>query len=149
MPRPLLGVVLCVVGFVAACAKGEPKMTSVTQTPTPWMSRVVPEGRGDVKTLPDGKQQAARYAGWTTEDFGRFRTYAYDDARPEVPVAKVPMPAIAGDPKKGRSLFLSRAVGPCTGCHLVQGSDVWPAGNVGPDLSTYGDRNLAASTPST
>ena len=52
------------------------------------------------------------------------------------------MPPIAPDPKKGRSLFLSRSLGPCTGCHLVQGADVWPAGNVGPDLSTYGDRKL-------
>jgi len=146
MPRPLLGVVLCVVvgGFVAGCAKGEAKPSTAPTPPTPWVSRTVPEGRGDIKTLPDGKRQPVRYPGWTTEDFGRFRTYAYDDTRPEVPVAKAPMPAIAGDPKRGRSLFLDRNVGPCTGCHLIQGSDVWPAGNVGPDLSTYGDRNLPA-----
>jgi sulfur-oxidizing protein SoxA len=37
---------------------------------------------------------------------------------------------------------MNRAKGPCTGCHLIQGDDVWPAGNIGPDLSTYGDRNL-------
>ena len=43
------------------------------------------------------------------------------------------MPAgVAGDAKKGRALFLSRAKGPCTGCHLVPGDDVWPAGSVGP-----------------
>ena len=47
-----------------------------------------------------------------------------------------------GDPKAGRALFLSRAKGPCTGCHLIPGDDVWPAGNVGPDLSTIGDRKL-------
>jgi sulfur-oxidizing protein SoxA len=52
------------------------------------------------------------------------------------------MPRIAGDPAKGRKLFLARNLGPCTGCHLVQGADVWPAGNVGPDLSTYGDRQV-------
>ncbi len=112
--------------------------------PAPWVSRAIPEGRGEIKTLADGKTQAVRYAGWSSEDFGRFRTYAYDDPRPEVPVAKAPMPAIKGDPKKGRSLFLNRNLGPCTGCHLVQGEDVWPAGNVGPDLSTYGDRKLPA-----
>jgi sulfur-oxidizing protein SoxA len=37
---------------------------------------------------------------------------------------------------------MARAKGPCTGCHLISGDDVWPAGNVGPDLSLYGDRNL-------
>jgi sulfur-oxidizing protein SoxA len=49
---------------------------------------------------------------------------------------------MVGDPRRGRALFLARAKGPCTGCHLVPGSDVWPAGNVGPDLSTFGARNL-------
>src|SRR5262245_20273505 len=144
MPRPLLGPVLWVAAGVLAvgCVKSAPKAPS--PAPAPWVSRAVPEGRGDIKTLPDGARQAVRYPGWTTEDFGRFRTYAYDDTRPEVPVGKAPMPAIAGDPKKGRSLFLNRSIGPCTGCHLVQGADVWPAGNVGPDLSTYGDRNLSA-----
>ena len=144
MPRPLLVAVLwtIVVGFVAGCAKGDPKMAGAAPPPTPWVSRAIPEGRGDIKTLPDGKTQAVRYPGWTTQDFTRFRTYAYDDKRPEIPVAKAPMPAIKGDPKKGRILFLDRNLGPCTGCHLIQGQDVWPAGNVGPDLSTYGDRNL-------
>jgi sulfur-oxidizing protein SoxA len=83
-----------------------------------------------------------RYKGWTTADFGQFRTYAYDDDRPAPPVSKVPMPAVKGDPREGRKLFMARAQGPCTGCHLIPGDDVWPAGNVGPDLSTYGDRNL-------
>jgi sulfur-oxidizing protein SoxA len=49
---------------------------------------------------------------------------------------------VKGDAALGRKLFLDRAKGPCTGCHLIQGDDVWPAGNIGPDLSTYGDRNL-------
>ncbi|MBI3826673.1 MAG: sulfur oxidation c-type cytochrome SoxA [Candidatus Rokubacteria bacterium] len=81
--------------------------------------------------------------GLDTTDFGRFRTYAYGDARPEVPVASVTVPdGPPGDAAKGRALFVSRARGPCTGCHLVPGADVWPAGNVGPDLSTVGDRGL-------
>jgi sulfur-oxidizing protein SoxA len=47
-----------------------------------------------------------------------------------------------GNPARGRELFLDRARGPCTGCHLVPGDDVWPAGSVGPDLSTLADRKL-------
>jgi sulfur-oxidizing protein SoxA len=126
----------------AGCARTETRSTAGLP-PTPWVSRTIPEAKGEIRALPDGKKQAVRYRGWTTEDFGGYRTYAYDDQRPEPRSGKVAMPAIAGDPKKGRSLFLSRALGPCTGCHLIQGDDVWPAGNVGPDLSTFGDRNLA------
>jgi sulfur-oxidizing protein SoxA len=108
-----------------------------------WTSRATPEARGDVRTEADGRRVAVRYPGWTTRDFGRFRTYAYDDARPDPPVQRVAMPAdVTGDPAKGRALFLDRAKGPCTGCHLVPGDDVWPAGSVGPDLSTLADRKL-------
>ena len=108
-----------------------------------WASRAIPEARGEITVAPDGKRSALRYRGWTTRDFGAFRTYAYDDRRPEPPVQQAAMStATAGDPKKGRALFLDRQKGPCTGCHLVPGADVWPAGNVGPDLSTLGDRRL-------
>lgn len=114
------------------------------QAPPPrWTSRAIPEARGDVRMEPDGKRVAVRYRGWTTRDFGAFRTYAYDDARPEPPVQTASLPVgIAGDAARGRALFLNRAKGPCTGCHLVPGNDVWPAGSVGPDLSTIGDRRL-------
>src|SRR5216117_1959043 len=49
--------------------------------------------------------------------------------------------------RRGRSQERPRAVldrqkGPCSGCHLVPGDDVWPAGSVGPDLSTLADRTL-------
>ena len=109
-----------------------------------WTSRAIPEARGEIRTLPDGKQQAVRYSGWTREDFGAFPTYAYGDTRPAPAVQHATPPAgVAGDPKKGRALFLSRAKGPCTGCHLVPGDDVWPAGSVGPDLSAFGARGLS------
>jgi L-cysteine S-thiosulfotransferase len=137
----LTGLVVAALGG-AGCAGSEPGTSTVGLPPTPWVSRAIPEARGNVKTLPAGRAQAIRYPGWTTEDFSRFRTYAYDDRRPEVPVGSTVMPAIKGDPDKGRSLFLNRSLGPCTGCHLVQGQDVWPAGNLGPDLSAYGDRGL-------
>src|SRR6266513_1016213 len=109
-----------------------------------WTTRAIPEARGDVRPAADGGRVALRYKGWTTRDYGAFRTYAYDDARPELPVTRIAPPAgVTGDPVKGRRLFLDRAKGPCTGCHLVPGDDVWPAGNVGPDLSTLGDRGLS------
>lgn len=113
-----------------------------TGIPT-WTSRAIPEARGEFRVGPDGRRIQVRYPGWTTRDFGVFRTYAYDDTRPEPPVQKVTMPPeLKGDPREGRKLFLSRQIGPCTGCHLIPGDDVWPAGSVGPDLSTIGDRKL-------
>ncbi len=93
--------------------------------------------------LDDGRRQAVRYAGWDTRDFGKFRTYRYGDTTPEIPVTRASPPAgVTGDPAKGRALFLARSKGPCTGCHLIPGADVWPAGSVGPDLSTLGERRL-------
>jgi sulfur-oxidizing protein SoxA len=108
-----------------------------------WTTHAIPEARGDVRTLADGKREAVRYAGWPKADFGRFRTYAYADSRGEIGVQRATLPAgVTGDSRKGRALFTSRAKGPCTGCHLIPGDDVWPAGNVGPDLSTIADRRL-------
>src|SRR5439155_1116043 len=83
-----------------------------------WTSRALPEARGDFRVLPDGRREAIRYKGWTTRDFSAFRTYDYDDPRPEPVVERVTMPAgLKGDPTKGRALFLDRAKGPCSGCH--------------------------------
>ena len=108
-----------------------------------WTTRAIPPARGDIRTEADGRHVAVRYPGWPTTDYEKFRTYAYDDRRPEPTVSTATMPSgVVGDPKKGRALFLDRQKGPCTGCHLVPGDDVWPAGNVGPDLSTIGDRKL-------
>lgn len=130
-----LGLALLVVGCATAADRPDASR---------WTSRAIPEARGDIRTEPDGRRVAVRYRGWTTRDFGRFRTYAYDDARPDPPVQRVEMPAgLVGDSRKGRALFLDRAKGPCTGCHLVPGADVWPAGSVGPDLSALADRKLS------
>ena len=122
------------------------RLSKVGLPPTPWISRATPEARGEVGTLPDGRKLQLRYKGapfsGVPEDWGHFRTYAYDDTRPAPPVSRIPLPAGKGDAALGRKLLLSRAKGPCTGCHLIPGEDVWPAGNMGPDLSTYGDRNL-------
>ena len=139
MGRPTPWLVLAL--LVAGCTLGAdaPDYSRVPR----WTSRAIPEARGDIRTESDGRRVAVRYPGWTTTDFEKFRTYAYDDWRPEPTVSRATMPAgITGDAKKGRALFLNRQKGPCTGCHLVPGNDVWPAGNVGPDLSTIGDRKL-------
>ena len=108
-----------------------------------WTTRAIPEARGDVRTAAGGNREAVRYAGWTKTDFGQFRTYAYLDTRTDPPVQRATMPAgVTGDAKRGRALFMNRLKGPCTGCHLIPGDDVWPAGSVGPDLSTIADRKL-------
>jgi sulfur-oxidizing protein SoxA len=137
---PARGRLLALALLTSGCA-GAQRAPDIA--PHAWTSRALPEARGQIVALPDGRRQQVRYRGWTREDFGRFRTYAYDDARAEVPSTRAAMPAGApGDPARGRALFLSRAKGPCTGCHLVPGDDVWPAGSVGPDLSTIGERRL-------
>ncbi|MGH7278279.1 MAG: sulfur oxidation c-type cytochrome SoxA [Candidatus Rokuibacteriota bacterium] len=131
------------VALAAGCAAAVGDTPDYSRIPV-WQTRAMPEARGDIITAPDGRRRAIRYKRWTTTDFGRFRTYAYADRTPEPPVARVVMPdGINGDPTKGRALFMNRGKGPCTGCHLVPGDDVWPAGSVGPDLSTIADRGLS------
>ncbi len=139
MSRPLrwLGLVLLLTGCTLAA--DAPDYSRVPR----WTSRAIPEARGEIRTEANGRHVAVRYPGWSTTDYAAFRTYAYDDWRPEPTVSPAIMPSgVVGDPRKGRALFLDRQKGPCTGCHLVPGDDVWPAGNVGPDLSTVGDRKL-------
>jgi len=137
-----VGVVLLVLAVLALAF-----VTPVTSSAADgWVSRAIPEARGDVQVRADGTRHAVRYKGWSTTDYSRFRTYAYDDrtAQPAVQHG-APPPGVAGDAARGRALFLSRSLGPCTGCHLVPGDDVWPAGNVGPDLSQIGDRGLSSA----
>ncbi len=128
--------------LVLGCAGTASEIPDSRGVPT-WTTRAIREARGDFSVGPDARRTAIRYKGWTTRDFGAFRTYAYDDRHPEPPVQRATPPAgVTGDPKRGRALFMDRAKGPCTGCHLVPGDDVWPAGSVGPDQSTIGDRKL-------
>ena len=126
----------------AGCAGTAPDVPDYRGVPK-WSSRAIPEARGEFRASSDGKRTAVRYAGWTTRDFDRYTTYAYNDQRPEPGVQRVTMPTgVAGDAQKGRALFLNRSKGPCIACHLVPGEDVWPAGSAGPDQSTIGDRKL-------
>jgi len=133
---------VALVALSAGCAGSTVEAPDYSGVPK-WSSRAVPEARGELRTQADGKRVAVRYPGWTTRDFDRSPTYAYDDQRSEPAVQRVTMPAgVAGDAGKGRVLFLNRSKGPCVACHLVPGDDVWPAGSVGPDQSTIGDRRL-------
>lgn len=126
----------------AGCAGTALDVPDYSSVPT-WTSRALPEARGELRVEPDGNRVAVRYPGWTTRDFDRAPTYAYDDQRPEPAVQRVTMPVgITGDAGKGRALFLNRNKGPCVACHLVPGDDVWPAGSAGPDQSTIGERRL-------
>jgi sulfur-oxidizing protein SoxA len=128
--------------LVVGCATAASDAPDYSSIPA-WTTRAIPEARGDVRTVANGKREAVRYPGWTKTDFQTFRTYAYTDTRPDLPVRRATMPAdVTGDARKGRALFMNRSKGPCSGCHLIPGDDVWPAGSVGPDLSTIADRRL-------
>ena len=140
--RVLTGIGLVLGGaLVSGCAQRESQASGADLPSAPWVSRTIPEAAGTMAVQPDGARRALRYSGWTAEDFGRFRTYAYTETKSMVPLGTTPLPTVAGNAQNGRRLFLDRNRGPCTGCHLVRGEDVWPAGNVGPDLSSYGDRD--------
>ena len=51
---------------------------------------------------------------------------------------------IAGDPDRGREVFLDRELGHCLLCHQVAQLDAPFQGNIGPDLSSVGERLSAA-----
>lgn len=125
------------------CAPGTEKPAAPTASAV--TSRTTPEARGEIREVA-GKRIQVRYGeepfSLVTGNFERWPTYAYTDTRKFPAPGRTAMPAMQGDPKTGRELFMSRAVAPCTGCHLIPGDDVWPAGAVGPDLSVIGDRRL-------
>lgn len=132
-----------VAGVAAVLALGLAACADMLYPPVKWDSKALPEAQGKV-AVKDGKPQQARYKegpfGGVKPDFSAYRTYAYDDARPEPAVQKVTMPKdLKGDAKEGRKIYMNRGLGPCTGCHLIRGDDVWPAGNIGPDHQKIGD----------
>lgn len=136
---------LAVLVLAVGCATAVSDAPDYASVPA-WTTRAIPEARGEVRTAANGKREAVRYRGWAKTDFQKFRTYAYTDTRPDVPVQRATMPTgVTGDPRTGRALFMNRSKGPCSGCHLIPGADVWPAGSVGPDLSTIADRGLTSA----
>ncbi len=143
-PKQTLGQLLTVAALlVFGCAPGGERLEA--PNPPRWTSRTIPEARGEVREI-DGRRVQIRYKeepfSAVTVNFERWPTYAYTDTRTFPRPNRVPMPSVTGDPRQGRELFMARTKGPCTGCHLIPGDDVWPAGSVGPDLSVIGDRRL-------
>ncbi|MBM3354927.1 MAG: hypothetical protein FJY47_03700 [Betaproteobacteria bacterium] len=135
LKRP--GLVALGVVFIAACATVGTSVTS-----REWVSKATPQSQGIVKEV-DGKRIQERYpfGGFGTANFEKWPTFAADSAA-YPPPRKGEMPAgIKGDPKKGNALMR----GTCTACHLIPDATVWPAGNVGPDLRTIGDRGIPDS----
>src|SRR5262249_51017833 len=131
--------ICCAVAILAAA--GAVATHDVVRAGAPaWVSRSIPEARGEIKVGADGKRIAVRYKGWSTRDFGAFRTYAYDDTRPEPAPQLGALPAGAvGDPKRGRALFLDRQGGARTGGPLVPRADGLPPGSAGPPLPAVGE----------
>ena len=143
-PNQVLGQLLPLAALlVSGCIGGAERHETATRPP--WTSRAILEARGQVKEI-DGKRIQIRYReepfNTFTTNFEPWPTYAYTDTRTFPQPARIPMPGLAGDPRLGRQLFMARSKAPCTGCHLIPGDDVWPAGSVGPDLSVIGDRRL-------
>ena len=140
VPGQLLTVIaLLVVGCTHGADRRDPAAASG------WTSHALPEARGEVKEI-DGKRVQVRYGeepfSTFTTNYEQWPTYSYTDTRVFPPPGRVAMPDVKGDPARGRQLFVARNKAPCTGCHLIPGDDVWPAGSVGPDLSVIGDRRL-------
>ncbi|QKT03399.1 sulfur oxidation c-type cytochrome SoxA [Ectothiorhodospiraceae bacterium 2226] len=115
------------------------------EIPPPWESRAIPESQGRVVEV-DGERVQMRYqtGGFAREtgNYEDYPTHAYETVTFPGP-RKVEMPALAGDAERGHELFRSRDHGPCVACHLIPDPEVWPMGNVGPDMRTYGHREMS------
>jgi len=143
-PNHVPGQLLTVVALlIVGCTHGADRLDPAAAPR--WTSHALPEARGEVKEI-DGKRVQVRYGeepfSTFTTNYEQWPTYSYTDTRAFPSPGRVAMPDVKGDPARGRQLFMARNKAPCTGCHLIPGDDVWPAGSVGPDLSVIGDRRL-------
>jgi sulfur-oxidizing protein SoxA len=132
------GSVAIGVASVAACA--------TTMTSSTWQTRAIPESQGRIE-VRDGKTQQIRYpwGEFGTASYEGFPTFAYDSPKWSAPKTAQMPEGVKGDPKKGHALMKLGAKGPCTACHLIPDATVWPAGNVGPDVRTFGARDIPDS----
>lgn len=67
-----------------------------------------------------------------------FPTIAYDESKTPRPVEEAAPPTMDGDPAKGKHLAYAADKGRCLACHIL-GPDGDQPGDVGPNLSTYGE----------
>ncbi len=75
--------------------------------------------------------------GMIAEESKHFATIGYDDTRGPRPVQTERGPASSGNPAVGKRLAQSEDKGRCLNCHVLDKDGVL-AGDVGPNLSTYG-----------
>jgi sulfur-oxidizing protein SoxA len=75
--------------------------------------------------------------GMIVEESKHFATIGYDDTRGPRPVQTKRGSATSGDPAVGKRLAQSDDKGRCLNCHVLDKDGVL-AGDVGPNLSTYG-----------
>ncbi len=94
-PGHLAGVGVFLAALAGIGYAQSERSSAVGLPPAPWVSRAIPEARGEIKILPDGKKAQVRYrrAPFTQvpQDWSDFRTYAHDDARPAPPVRTLPL----------------------------------------------------------
>ena len=67
----------------------------------------------------------------------KFPTTGYNETKTPRPIERPSPPKMKGNPIKGKHLAYANSKGRCLACH-VMGPDGDQAGNVGPNLSTYG-----------
>ncbi|MFK5914463.1 MAG: sulfur oxidation c-type cytochrome SoxA, partial [Woeseiaceae bacterium] len=67
----------------------------------------------------------------------KFPTSAYNETKKVRSIERPSLPSMKGDPVKGKTLAYTSSKGRCLACHIM-GADGDQAGNIGPNLSTYG-----------
>ncbi len=72
------------------------------------------------------------------EEARNFPSIADDETRAARPPQHKAIPDVAGNPETGKQLAYSRSKGRCLSCHVL-GPDSTQPGNVGPNLSDYGN----------
>ena len=73
-----------------------------------------------------------------------FPTTGYNETRKPRTVERTALPNMAGNPKNGKILAYAKNKGRCLSCHIL-GPDGDQAGNIGPNLSTYGESGRDSS----
>jgi L-cysteine S-thiosulfotransferase len=143
---PLASVVAALTLLAGTAALQASPDAQKPNRPDPWESRATPESQGHIVEV-DGKriQQRHPFMGGDSPSYEQYPTHAYETLDfPPPQQVQVPE-GLKGDPAEGLRLFKSRQHGPCVACHVIPDPEVWPIGNVGPDLRTIGARGVPDS----